>query len=211
MDEALSLSAAEVTQYFGLDALLPSGRQNTFYNMIVLIQAQLRRLAEGGEASNSSSTVSMSEQHNDSCESLLKNGNVEQGRLSMKILQDSCGINARNTLTTSQGNVACVVGNTFSDISSISAVPSGAAAVTTAAEGQAIDPRREEVALLISGGVDSSVALRLLLEQGYKVRAYYLKIWLEDELAHLNSCPWEEDLQYAQAGKYGTLFAYSFI
>ncbi|KAJ1401595.1 5-methylaminomethyl-2-thiouridylate-methyltransferase, partial [Ochromonadaceae sp. CCMP2298] len=30
------------------------------------------------------------------------------------------------------------------------------------------------------------------------VRAYYLKIWLEDEVAHLSSCPWEEDLTYAQ-------------
>jgi tRNA-specific 2-thiouridylase len=30
------------------------------------------------------------------------------------------------------------------------------------------------------------------------VRAFYLKIWLEDEVAHLNECPWEEDLGYAQ-------------
>jgi 3'-phosphoadenosine 5'-phosphosulfate sulfotransferase (PAPS reductase)/FAD synthetase len=58
------------------------------------------------------------------------------------------------------------------------------------------DPRQEEVALLLSGGVDSSVALSLLLDQGYKVRAYYLKIWLEDELKHLNQCPFEEDLRY---------------
>lgn len=50
----------------------------------------------------------------------------------------------------------------------------------------------DEVAVLLSGGVDSSVALKLLLNQGYKVRAFYLKIWLEDELAHLNECPWEE-------------------
>ena len=50
----------------------------------------------------------------------------------------------------------------------------------------------DEVAVLLSGGVDSSVALKLLLQQGYKVRAFYLKIWLEDELAHLNECPWEE-------------------
>jgi sulfur transfer protein SufE len=57
----------------------------------------------------------------------------------------------------------------------------------------------EEVAVLLSGGVDSSVALRLLLEQGLSVRAFYLKIWLEDEIAHLNECPWEEDLGYAQA------------
>ena len=56
----------------------------------------------------------------------------------------------------------------------------------------------DEIAMLISGGVDSSVALKLLLEQGHQVRAFYLKIWLEDEVAHLNECPWEEDLYYAQ-------------
>ena len=48
----------------------------------------------------------------------------------------------------------------------------------------------EEVAMLLSGGVDSSVALRLLQDEGYRIRAFYLKIWLEDELAHLGECPW---------------------
>ena len=62
-----------------------------------------------------------------------------------------------------------------------------------------IDNRINEVAVLLSGGVDSSVALQLLINQGYLVRAYYLKIWLEDEIAHLNECPWEEDLTYAQS------------
>ena len=58
----------------------------------------------------------------------------------------------------------------------------------------------EEVAVLLSGGVDSSVALRLAMEDyGYKPRCFYLKIWLEDELAHLNQCPWEEDWAYATA------------
>eukprot|EP01041_Mallomonas_annulata_P009415 gene9415-19534_t len=61
------------------------------------------------------------------------------------------------------------------------------------------DHRNEEIAVLLSGGVDSSVALKLLVDQGHKVRAYYLKIWLEDEIAHLNECPWEEDLQYANS------------
>jgi len=54
---------------------------------------------------------------------------------------------------------------------------------------------RPNVALLLSGGVDSSVALNLLLRQGYDVTAFYLKIWLEDELAHLGQCPWEDDVQ----------------
>ncbi len=55
-----------------------------------------------------------------------------------------------------------------------------------------------KIAVLTSGGVDSSVALRLLRDQGHSVTAYYLKIWLEDEFKHLGECPWEEDLGYVQ-------------
>lgn len=56
-----------------------------------------------------------------------------------------------------------------------------------------------KVAVLVSGGVDSAVALALLLEQGYDVTPFYLKIWLEDELSFLGECPWEEDLSHARA------------
>lgn len=55
-----------------------------------------------------------------------------------------------------------------------------------------------KVAVLVSGGVDSSVALALLKEQGHDVTAFYLKIWLEDELSYLANCPWEEDLSYVR-------------
>ncbi len=58
---------------------------------------------------------------------------------------------------------------------------------------------KKECAVLVSGGVDSSVALRLVQEQGYTPTAFYLKIWLEDELSHLGSCPWQEDLAYVEA------------
>ena len=56
-----------------------------------------------------------------------------------------------------------------------------------------------KIAVLVSGGVDSSVALALLKEQGHDVTAFYLKIWLEDEVAHLGECPWEEDLAFARS------------
>lgn len=56
-------------------------------------------------------------------------------------------------------------------------------------------------AVLLSGGVDSSVALRLLCEQGVEdLRAYYLKVWLEEEvLSFAGDCPWEEDVRFARA------------
>jgi tRNA-specific 2-thiouridylase len=55
-----------------------------------------------------------------------------------------------------------------------------------------------KIAHLLSGGVDSSVALSLLQRAGHEVTAFYLKVWLEDELSHLGSCPWEEDLRFAR-------------
>ncbi len=54
------------------------------------------------------------------------------------------------------------------------------------------------IAVLVSGGVDSSVALKLLKDQGHSVTAFYLKIWLEDELSYLGDCPWEVDLSYVR-------------
>jgi len=58
-----------------------------------------------------------------------------------------------------------------------------------------------KIAVLVSGGVDSSVALALLAKEhpAADLTAFYLKIWLEDELAFLGECPWEEDLWHARA------------
>ncbi|TVR72939.1 MAG: tRNA 2-thiouridine(34) synthase MnmA [Spirochaetaceae bacterium] len=54
-------------------------------------------------------------------------------------------------------------------------------------------------AALVSGGVDSAVALHeIAREAPGALTAYYLKIWLEDELAFLGECPWEEDLRFAR-------------
>jgi len=57
-----------------------------------------------------------------------------------------------------------------------------------------------KISVLVSGGVDSSVALRLLAEEGrHELTAWYLKVWLEEEVAHLGNCPWEEDMAYVRA------------
>ncbi len=58
----------------------------------------------------------------------------------------------------------------------------------------------KKIAMLCSGGVDSSVALAVLKNQNYyDITVFYLKIWLEDELSYLGDCPWEEDLSYVKS------------
>lgn len=55
-----------------------------------------------------------------------------------------------------------------------------------------------KIAVLLSGGVDSSVALNLLKKDGHDITAFYLKIWLQDEFTFLGDCPWEDDLTFVR-------------
>lgn len=55
------------------------------------------------------------------------------------------------------------------------------------------------VAVLLSGGVDSSLALYLLKAAGHRVTAFYLQIWFQEDFRNFwDACPWEEDLEYCQ-------------
>lgn len=48
----------------------------------------------------------------------------------------------------------------------------------------------------LSGGVDSSVAAALLVEQGHEVVGAYMKNWVNDE-GIPGECPWEQDIEDA--------------
>ena len=55
-------------------------------------------------------------------------------------------------------------------------------------------------AVLVSGGVDSSVALQRLVDAGNRCTAFYLKIWFQEHFDNFwGECPWEEDLSYVRA------------
>lgn len=49
----------------------------------------------------------------------------------------------------------------------------------------------------LSGGVDSSVAAALLLEQGHEVEGAYMKNWINEENI-AGHCPWMEDIEDAR-------------
>lgn len=46
-----------------------------------------------------------------------------------------------------------------------------------------------DVAVLLSGGVDSSLALRLLVAAGHRVTAFYLQIWFQASAYNQGGCP----------------------
>ncbi len=63
------------------------------------------------------------------------------------------------------------------------------------------------VAALVSGGVDSSVVVHLLKEQGITPDIFYIRIGMEDEEGYID-CPAEEDIEITSfiARKYGCRF-----
>jgi len=63
------------------------------------------------------------------------------------------------------------------------------------------------IAALVSGGVDSSVVVHLLKEQGHTPDIFYIRIGMEDEEGYID-CPAEEDIEITSfiARKYGCRF-----
>ncbi len=62
-----------------------------------------------------------------------------------------------------------------------------------------LSKERLKVAVGLSGGVDSAVSAKLLLDQGYEVTGVFIQCWDNNNPAYLNNCSAEEDRAAAAA------------
>jgi len=61
------------------------------------------------------------------------------------------------------------------------------------------DKPKQKVIVMMSGGVDSSVAALLLKKDGNDVEGVFMKNWSPNNLQSLTDCPWKQDLKDAEA------------
>lgn len=67
----------------------------------------------------------------------------------------------------------------------------------------------EKIMVALSGGVDSALAMALLKQEGFELRAAYMKTWMNEEgIDVFGDCPWHQDIidATACAEKIGVLF-----
>ncbi|ORM41958.1 tRNA-specific 2-thiouridylase MnmA [Babesia sp. Xinjiang] len=57
--------------------------------------------------------------------------------------------------------------------------------------------KKRRIAMLLSGGVDSSIALWSLKSRGYDVEAFYLKVWGVANDDDMGTCQWASDVEHA--------------
>jgi len=174
IEDILAVDPGVVAEQFGIRRALSPGRMDGLASMMRVVQQQIQSLLDLVQEAEEDGTKQTS-----TAETCLFVDETKGAPIPIpSVEKDATTIN--NDMTTKASTTTI------------------AAPLSAAKREASSGPSKRTVALLLSGGVDSSVALRLLLQQGYDVTAFYLKIWLEDELAHLGQCPWEDDYQVCQ-------------
>jgi tRNA-5-taurinomethyluridine 2-sulfurtransferase len=185
-----SITIPDILQQLSFHTILSPGRNDGFTNIIATIQRQINDCMDYGIV-----------EHADSHTPAVMMVQPQHDHVDPKLSESSVATTTADTRSSSSSSDDDDVEDTTTN-------------TTTTIK---------RVALLLSGGVDSSVALHVLVrnhlpptvdhhnhhirsttelppqQQQYQVTAFYLKIWLEDELLHFDQCPWEEDYRYCQA------------
>jgi hypothetical protein len=173
-----------LTYFFNFDSLLPQGRLNGFQNMLTLINKQLINLLSSPTtttATTTTTTANTTANTNSSNEQTVVTLQIPSVTLTV-ISNSNTTTSITITTTTSSSNGTLNNNSTISNndnhhhhdnINHLSTIQIEQLASRA-------EELSSEVAVLLSGGVDSSVALKLLIDEGMYVLMVIIIIMMKD-------------------------------
>jgi len=170
-----------LTYFFNFDSLLPLGRLNGFQNMLTLINKQLiYHLSSPTTTSTTTTTANTTANTSSSNEQTAVTLQIPSVTLTV-ISNSNSTTTSITTTTTSSSNGTLNNNSTISNndnhhhdnINHLSTIQIEQLASRA-------DELSSEVAVLLSGGVDSSVALKLLIDEGMYVLMVIIIIMMKD-------------------------------
>lgn len=147
-----------LTYFFNFDSLLPQGRLNGFQNMLTLINKQL--IYHLSSPTTTSTTTANTSSSNEQTAVTLQIPSV-----TLTVISNS---NSTTTTSTSSSNSTLNNNSTISnnDNHHHHDIINHLSTIQIEQLASRADELSSEVAVLLSGGVDSSVALKLLIDEG---------------------------------------------
>jgi len=172
-----------LTYFFNFDSLLPHGRLNGFQNMLTLINKQLINLFSS-PTTTSTTTTTANTTANTSSSNEQTSVTLQIPSVTLTVISNSNSNSTTTsiTTTTSSSNGTLNNNSTISNndnhhhhdnINHLSTIQIEQLASRA-------EELSSEVAVLLSGGVDSSVALKLLIDEGMYVLMVIIIIMMKD-------------------------------
>ena len=175
-----------LTYFFNFDSLLPLGRLNGFQNMLTLINKQLINLLSSPTTTSTTTTTATTA--NTTANTSSSN---EQTAVTLQIPSVTLTVISNSNTTTTTTSITTTTSSSNGSLYNYSTISyndnhhhhdniNHLSTIQIEQLASRADELSSEVAVLLSGGVDSSVALKLLIDEGMYVLMVIIIIMMKD-------------------------------